>query len=58
MEGLKDCGDWDELFSTPTEYWSEEIRESMAFLDKQVGIDLPEPIKSELKEQAFRIATA
>ena len=56
MEGLDDI-DWDALFSTPSDYWQDEIRESINFLDKQVGIDLPEVIKNELKEQAFRIAT-
>lgn len=47
---------WDEIFSLPKEYWTEDIRETREFLDNQVGSDLPQTIISELDMQKSRIS--
>jgi phosphoenolpyruvate carboxykinase (GTP) len=48
--------DWNQLFSLPKAYWSEDIAETKKFLDEQVGCDLPEAIVRQLAEQEARIA--
>jgi len=55
LEGLGKV-DWNQLFSLPRAYWSEDIAETKKFLDEQVGCDLPEAIVRQLAEQEARIA--
>ena len=54
MSGLGDV-DWDELFSLPKDYWTEDIKEVKQFLDEQVNGDLPAEITKQLDEQEQRI---
>ena len=54
MSGLEDV-DWDELFSLPKDYWTEDIKEVKQFLDEQVNGDLPAEITKQLDEQEQRI---
>lgn len=46
---------WDELFSLPKDYWTEDIAETKQFLEEQVGVDLPAEVRKELDEQEQRI---
>ena len=46
---------WDELVSLPKEYWQGDIKETVEFLDTEVGDDLPLRLRQELKEQQERI---
>ena len=56
LEGL-DKVDWDQLFSLPKDYWTEDIAETKKFLADQVGCDLPAEIARQLDEQEARIAS-
>jgi len=46
---------WDELFSLPKYYWSDDANESKRFLEDQVGEDVPKEIKKQLADQKKRI---
>ena len=48
--------DWEELFSTPTDFWKEEVRELREYFDQQVGDSLPEEIAAQLQQLKDRIA--
>ncbi len=37
MEGLGDLN-WEELFSLPKDYWSEDAKEVRKFMEEQVGL--------------------
>ncbi len=50
-----DALNWDELFSLPKDYWTEDIQETKQFLDDQVGVDLPAEVRRQLDEQEQRI---
>jgi phosphoenolpyruvate carboxykinase (GTP) len=54
-EGLPDVN-MDSLFDLPKAYWEEDIKETIKFLDDQVGDDLPQVIRDELQKQADRIS--
>ncbi|KAK6185182.1 hypothetical protein SNE40_007470 [Patella caerulea] len=51
LDGLPHPINWDELFSLPKHYWMDDTRESMRFLEDQVGCDLPDKIYTLLKQQ-------
>jgi len=55
MEGLSMKVDWDELFSLPKDYWTEDVLETRKFLDEQVGCDLPEALAMQLDDQEARV---
>ncbi|CAL4195754.1 unnamed protein product, partial [Meganyctiphanes norvegica] len=56
MEGIEDMNvDMHELFSLPKEFWSEEVRAVEKYLDEQVGDDLPNEIREELKKLDKRV---
>ena len=42
--------------SVPRDYWVDDMQETWAFLQKQVGCDLPVVIKDEVVEQMQRVA--
>ena len=46
---------WDEMFTLPKDYWQSDIRETIEFLDTEVGDDLPPRLRQELNEQEERI---
>jgi len=48
LEGLDEEVDWDELFSTPEEFWREEVKELKTYFAQQVGKSLPEEISRQL----------
>lgn len=48
--------DWNQIFSLPKDYWTEDIAETKRFLKEQVGSDLPEAIQRQLDEQEARIS--
>ena len=54
LDGLGEIN-WDELFSLPKHYWQDDMRESIRFLEDQVGCDVPQVIWDELKAQEKRI---
>jgi len=56
MEGIEDMNvDMHELFSLPKEFWTEEVRAIEKYFDEQVGDDLPNEIREELKKLEKRV---
>jgi len=56
MEGIEDMNiDMDELFNLPKEFWSEEVAAIEKYFDEQVGDDLPNEIREELKKLDKRV---
>ena len=45
---LKQEVDWDQMFSTPTEFWQDEVKELKSYFSQQVGDSLPEEISKQL----------
>jgi phosphoenolpyruvate carboxykinase (GTP) len=54
LEGLGNVN-WDELFSVPKDYWTEDVKEVRHFLEEQVGPDLPQAVRAEMDAQEKRI---
>jgi len=48
LEGIEDEVEWDELFSTPSDFWTEEVKELRNYFREQVGNSLPVEITSQL----------
>ncbi|KAF7234030.1 hypothetical protein EG68_10251 [Paragonimus skrjabini miyazakii] len=55
MAGLN--ANWKSIFSLPKNYLIEDIQETLAYLNDQVGTDLPSTIRQLLLDQAERIQT-
>ena len=55
LSGLLGQIDWDELFSVPRVYWLDDVRETLKYLDDQLGDDLPAAIRTELAALESRI---
>ncbi|XP_071549452.1 phosphoenolpyruvate carboxykinase, cytosolic [GTP]-like isoform X2 [Panulirus ornatus] len=56
MAGLEDENiDMDELFSLPKEFWEEEVRHIAEYFDEQVGDDLPNEVRDQLKRLEKRV---
>jgi len=55
LTGIEDKVNWDEMFTLPKDYWQSDIRETIEFLDTEVGDDLPPRLRQELNEQEERI---
>ncbi|KAL3320561.1 Protein kinase C-like 1 [Cichlidogyrus casuarinus] len=49
---------WDKLMSLPKEYLLDDAKETLAYLEEQVGTDLPQEIKQEIEEQYKRVAAS
>lgn len=47
--------DWEKLMSIPKDYWTEDIEETLTWLDGQLGDDLPEDIRTEILKQKERL---
>ena len=39
----------------PKEYWTNDVEETLAWLDQQLGDDLPQDIRSEIEKQKQRL---
>ena len=48
LDGLTEKVDMEELFSTPSDFWTEEVAELRQYFSQQVGSSLPEEIVSQL----------
>ena len=48
LEGIEEDVEWDELFSTPVEFWREEVAELRNYFTEQVGSSLPSEITKQL----------
>jgi len=48
--------DMEQLLSVPRPYWVEDMQETWAFLQKQVGMDLPSDVRHQVVEQMLRVA--
>jgi phosphoenolpyruvate carboxykinase (GTP) len=48
LEGIEDEVEWDELFSTPKDFWLDEVDELRTYFTNQVGDSLPEQITKQL----------
>ncbi|XP_071549454.1 phosphoenolpyruvate carboxykinase, cytosolic [GTP]-like [Panulirus ornatus] len=47
--------DMDELFSLPKEFWEQEVRDIAKYFDEQVGDDLPNEVRDQLKILGKRV---
>jgi phosphoenolpyruvate carboxykinase (GTP) len=56
FDGLTEKVDMEELFSTPSDFWTEEVAELRQYFSQQVGSSLPQEIVSQLDslEQRFK----
>merc|ERR1712077_47683 len=48
LDGLSEKVDMEELFSTPVDFWNEEVAELRQYFSQQVGSSLPQEILSQL----------
>lgn len=55
LDGIKNPVDMEGLFSTPKEFWLEEVTELSNYFRTQVGSSLPQPIWEELEALHQRI---
>jgi len=56
LDGLEnDSVDMDELFRLPKEFWAQEVRDINKYFSEQVGDDLPNEIREELKKLDKRV---
>ncbi|XP_071549456.1 phosphoenolpyruvate carboxykinase, cytosolic [GTP]-like [Panulirus ornatus] len=56
LAGIEDENiDMDELFSLPKEFWEEEVRDIAKYFDEQVGDDLPNEVRDQLKRLEKRV---
>ncbi|KAG7158311.1 phosphoenolpyruvate carboxykinase, cytosolic [GTP]-like [Homarus americanus] len=56
MDGLEhENVDMDELFSLPKEFWEQEVRDIAKYFDEQVGDELPNEVREQLKMLGKRI---
>merc|ERR1719369_1878333 len=56
MEGIEDMDvDMNELFSLPKDFWHDEVMAIEKYFDEQVGADLPNEIREELKKLDKRV---
>lgn len=55
LDGLQDDVDLETLFSTPKQFWMEEIEELRNYFSTQVGHSLPQEISNQLNELEKRL---
>jgi phosphoenolpyruvate carboxykinase (GTP) len=48
LDGLTEKVDMEELFSTPSDFWTDEVAELRQYFSQQVGASLPSEIISQL----------
>jgi len=56
LDGLKDEVDLEAIFSTPKEFWLEEVKELRNYFNDQVGKSLPQEILHQLNQLEFRFS--
>jgi len=54
LEGLNNIN-WDELFSTPKDFWTKEAGEIRKYFEDNVGSDLPAQIENEVTKLEQRL---
>jgi len=54
LEGLGPV-DMEQLMSVPKDYWTEDMQETLQFLQQQVGRDLPNVVAHEVHQQIQRV---
>ena len=47
--------DWEKLISVPRDYWTADIDETFAWLDGQLGEDMPQDIRDQIEQQKQRL---
>lgn len=57
LEGIASYVDLHELFSLPTDFWTQEVEDIRKYFETQVGADLPSEIYGELEQLKQRVAT-
>uniref|UniRef100_A0A0P4VXV8 Phosphoenolpyruvate carboxykinase [GTP] n=2 Tax=Scylla olivacea TaxID=85551 RepID=A0A0P4VXV8_SCYOL len=56
LAGLEDHHiDMDELFRLPKDFWTQEVRDIATYFDQQVGNDLPNEVREQLKMLEKRV---
>ncbi|KAK8376401.1 hypothetical protein O3P69_009798 [Scylla paramamosain] len=56
LAGLEDHNiDMDELFRLPKDFWTQEVRDIATYFDQQVGDDLPNEVREQLKMLEKRV---
>ncbi|XP_045583740.1 LOW QUALITY PROTEIN: phosphoenolpyruvate carboxykinase, cytosolic [GTP] [Procambarus clarkii] len=55
LSGLEEDVDMDELFSIPKEFWEQEVRDVSKYFCEQVGDDLPNEVREQLKQLEKRL---
>jgi phosphoenolpyruvate carboxykinase (GTP) len=58
IEGIEDQVDLEALFSTPKQFWTNEIDELKHYFGNQVGESLPKEINDQLDELQKRFETS
>jgi len=58
IKGLEDKVDLDALFSTPKDYWLQEVDELKTYFSTQVGESLPKEISNQLDQLQKRLETS
>ena len=56
LDGLKEEVDLEAIFSTPKQFWMEEVEELKTYFSQQVGKSLPEEIMHQLKQLETRFS--
>jgi phosphoenolpyruvate carboxykinase (GTP) len=56
LEGIEADVEWDELFSTPRDFWMDEVAELRGYFAQQVGDSLPKEITEQLDALEDRIS--
>ncbi|XP_045583742.1 phosphoenolpyruvate carboxykinase, cytosolic [GTP] isoform X2 [Procambarus clarkii] len=49
LSGLQESVDMDELFRLPKNFWEQEVRDIGRYFDEQVGDDLPNEVREQLR---------
>ena len=56
LDGLEEEVDLEAIFSTPKQFWMEEVEELKTYFSQQVGKSLPEEIMHQLKQLETRFS--
>jgi len=56
LDGLKEDVDLEAIFSTPKDFWLEEVKEIRTYFDNQVGDSLPQEIVHQLNQLETRFS--
>lgn len=56
LDGLQTPVNYDELFSTPKDFWEKEVQEIRNYFNEQVNEDLPQEVADELTALELRVS--